>query len=166
MQLPPRNMMRLTEGEQSVLLAFIGVGILGAWMSFTIVNQLGDEGRLIRALSLFDCWMILAGFLGSVGGLYVGMRWFGHPGMMGIWYLAKGIFGVTSIAAIVGGTLALPFYGTMFGPFLLALTLWVHPMLASFWVAMLMGSHGLIMQWRRERNTIFGAPDSDDGIPA
>ena len=157
--------MNLTEGERSLLLAYGVVSLFGAGISFTIVNQLEGNAGMLRVLSFYDIWMIFAGMFGACSGLYFARGWMGHAGSRGLLDMLKAI-GLTSFAAaIVGGTLALPFYGTMFGPFLLGLTFWGHPLLALFWVATLVGVHVLFRFWREERDSIFRKLE-DDGIPA
>ena len=149
------NPLKMTDGEQSVLLAFIGVGLLGAGMSFTIVNEMGGEGQILRPLSWYDSWMILSGLIGACVGLFLGRSCLGHGGWRGAFCMLRGGIVVTFAAAIVGGSLALPLYGTMFGPLLLGMTLWGHPILGAIWVAMLLGAHALFRSFRRERQVFL-----------
>jgi len=53
--------------------------------------------------------------------------------------------------------MALPLYGTMFGPFTLFVSLFSAPLLALLWVNVLVGAHFLLAIWRTERDTIFDA---------
>ena len=63
----------------------------------------------------------------------------------------RGIIAVSFVGTLIGGTLALPFYGTMFGPLMFVLTLVGHPGLAALWLATLIACHFLLQVWRRER---------------
>jgi hypothetical protein len=62
---------------------------------------------------------------------------------------------VTFIGSLIGGTLGLPFYGTMFGPFIVVVTLMGAPLLAMLWAFNLLGAHVLLGIYRSERDTIF-----------
>ena len=64
---------------------------------------------------------------------------------------------VTFFGPIIAGTLALPLYGTMFGPFTLGLIFFASPMTAVFWLGNLLGVHVLFLTWHSERDSIFGA---------
>ncbi len=153
----------LTDGERSVLLAYIGVGLFGAGLSFNVVNTLGGGQEIIRSLGLLDLWMILAGALGAMGALFSTWDRFGHPGWKGAKRATWGFPLLSIAAAVMAGTLALPGYGTMFGPFAAGLAFVQVPLLLIFWMAIVLASHLLIAIWRRERDTLFTVPD--DGIP-
>lgn len=153
----------LSDGERSVLLAFIGVAIFGAGLSFTVVNRLGGSDTILRALGAYDYWIILAGALGAAVGLYIGSPRLGHPGLLGFRRALFGYVVVTFAATVVAGSLALPGYGTMFGPFAAILTFWETPLLLAFWATVLVACHLLFAIWRRERDTLFVI--HDDGIP-
>lgn len=143
--------LRLTTGEKRLLAAAIGVGISGGIMAFTIVTQMGPHKAMLRSLTNADLWFVTAGVLGALGGLYLGRRWFGHGGLRGVIKVVAGILVVSFVGALMGGTLALPLYGTMFGPLMFALTLAGNPALAVLWLNTLIGSHLLIRVWRHER---------------
>lgn len=71
---------------------------------------------------------------------------------------------ISFVGALFGGTLALPFYGTMFGPFTLVVTLIKAPILALLWTSSLLSAHFMIKVRRDERDSVLYAalPDSDD----
>ncbi len=152
-----------SDGERSLFLAFLGVALFGAGLSFTIVNKLGGEAEFLRKLTMYDYWVILAGALGAAGGLFIGKDRLGHDGWDGAGRAALGMVVVTFAATVCAGTLALPGYGTMFGPFATVLAFWETPILLAFWVIVLTACHLLILTWRRERHTLFAI--HDDGIP-
>ncbi len=154
----------LTDGERSVVLAYIGVALFGAGLSFTIVNNLGGDDTILRSLSTYDYWVIFAGAVGAALGLFVGQGRLGHAGWPGARRAIFGLIVVTFAATVTGGTLALPGYGTMFGPLAAGLTFWETPLLLLFWTIILIACHMLFAIWRRERDTLF-VIEEDDGIP-
>ena len=153
--------LHLTDGEKGVLLAAFVVAVFGAGVAHSVVGQLGGGLDIIRTLSNYDIWIIVSGAMGAVMGLYFGRNWFGHPGRAGWRRAFIGIFVTTFVAAICSGTLALPFYGTMFGPFSVVMTFIGSPILAVFWIAILLAAHSLIVDWRYERDSIFRAQPQD-----
>ena len=66
---------------------------------------------------------------------------------------------ISFAGSLIAGTLALPLYGTMFGPFALAVIFVSSPLLAGLWAFNLFGVHVLMCQWRIERDSIFGSPE-------
>lgn len=152
-----RVRMSLTEGEQSILLAFFGVGFFGAALALNVVTTLGGHADMFHAFSTYDYWIVLSGATGGCVGLYMGRNWMGLPGMRGIVFALIGMIWISFLGGLVGGTLALPIYGTMFGPFTLFVSLFSAPLLALFWGCILLAAHFLIMMWRTERDSIFHA---------
>ena len=59
------------------------------------------------------------------------------------------------INSVAGGTLALPFFETMFGPLALAGTFIAYPLIAGFWLLNLILAHVARGAYLRERDTIF-----------
>jgi len=157
--------LNLTEGERGVLLAYVVVSVFGAGLALTVVSQLGGENTILRALGIYDMWVIIAGAMGSAMGLFISQRWLGHPGIAGWRKAIIGIPVVSFICAICGGTLALPFYGTMFGPFSVLVTFIGSPILGVFWTAILLSAHALMLEWRQERDSIF-IYINEKGVPA
>lgn len=144
-----------TEGERSFLLAMLGVGLFGAAISFMVVSQLGGSHHIIRPLSAYDIWSIIAGGIGAAAAFMIARRWFGHEGLWGWGQAVVGIGFVSFLASLIGGTLALPLYGTMFGPFSFVMTLVAAPIVAVLWCSTLLMAHILMLTWRRERDSIF-----------
>lgn len=145
----------MSEGEQSILLAYFGVGFFGAALALNVVNTLGGHEVMQRAYSAYDYWVIVSGVVGGWAGLYMGRAWMGLPGLRGIACAVIGTVWISFLGGLVGGSLALPLYGTMFGPFTLFVSLFSAPLLAIFWACILMASHFLLMVWRDERDSIF-----------
>ena len=139
-----------TSGEKRLLAAALAVGLAGGVIIFAIVTQMGDNKALLRSLTGADLWFVAAGVLGSLCALYIGSDWFGHRGLRGTLKAVAGILSISFMGTIIGGTLALPFYGTMFGPMMFGVTLAAYPVLALIWLNALVAAHLLFMIWRRE----------------
>lgn len=159
-----RKLHRLTEGERGIVAAYVVVCLFGAGLTFIVVNQLGGKSEILRALSAWDIWAILSGIIGSGLGLWLSRRHLGRPGLQGLARAFPGFLMINLAGAVCTGTLALPGYGTMFGPFALIMVLIKNPLILGFWAAVLVGVHLLFGAYRRERESIF-PEDSDDGIP-
>ena len=145
----------LTQGERSIALAYFGVAFFGGALGLNVVVSLGGAAALIAPFNAYDYWLMFSGVLGGIAGLFVGRDWMGHDGLAGIGRALIGIIWISFVGALVGGTLALPFYGTMFGPFIVIVTLLGAPLLAMLWAINLMGIHMLFGVYQRERDSIF-----------
>jgi uncharacterized membrane protein YeaQ/YmgE (transglycosylase-associated protein family) len=148
---------KMSSGEGRVLLSVLVVAIFGAAVCLFVVTQLGGGTEILRPLSNYDIWAIIAGGIGAACGLYLGRDWFGHENWQGWVKMAIGTVIVTFMASVVGGTFALPLYGTMFGPLSVAMTLFGSPLLLIIWVATLVIAHLQTRKWRIERDSIFHA---------
>lgn len=147
--------LRPSTGEKRLLAAIFCVGLCGALLSFVIVTQMGASKQYLRAMTHADAWFYFSGIAGALGGLYLGRDWFGHSGIAGTIRFIGGIIVVSFTGGLIGGSLAIPLYGTMFGPLMVGLTLWGNPALGIFWLAALTASHVLVRTWRRERRSLF-----------
>ncbi len=144
-----------TEGERQVAVAFAVLSLIGAGLSFLIAVRIGGRDFFARGVGAYDLWMVLAGATGAALSLWQVRGRFGHPGLHGLRRALGGMAIITLAAPIIGGTLALPLYGTMFGPFALAVTFAGAPFTAVIWAAGLCGVHALFFTHRAERETIF-----------
>ena len=149
-----------SRGEKSRLGAFAMVGAFGAAIGFLVAMHLSQGALLRQGLAPYDLWMIVAGSIGSMAGLYIAGNWFGHGGWQGMVKALAASVWVSFVGSLIGGTLMLPLYGTMFGPFTLAITLSTRPLFAVLWFANLFGAHLMLTYWQRERDSIFEAFDS------
>lgn len=155
MSLRGKNWLHPSRGEKGMCWAHVIVAIFGAGLSFTAINRLGGNTEIIRSFSAYDYWAILSGALGAAAALFVGRRWFGWPGVRGLFTALCGVPVISFMGGLIGGTLALPVYGTMFGPMALAVTFYDNPMVTLFWVLTVMCAHFLIAIYRSERDTVF-----------
>lgn len=149
---------RPTRGENLRIAAFILGGIAGALLCLASVDAL-DPPDTMAASSLWGpfLWRLMAGFIGTIGILWLCRGRFGWPGPRGWLAMGQGVVLVTVFAPVAAGTLVLPFYGTMFGPLALVITLLHRPLLALVWFGTLVAGHRMAMVYREERATIFAS---------
>jgi len=114
-------------------IAYLIIALFGAGLAFLVVNRLGGSDVIIRPLGAYDFWVIFSGALGAILGVISSRKWFGKKGMSGVMNVAVGVPLISFLAAIYAGTLALPVYGTMFGPLALAVTFYESPLLMIMW---------------------------------
>ena len=96
--------------------------------------------------------MVVSGAIGTTVALYVTRH---RIGRRGVFSAILTLVGVSVLAGLIGGTLAMPVYGTMFGPFLLVVTLAGSPLLALLWCVNLGAVHVLLSDWQNERDSSF-----------
>ncbi|SMX37995.1 hypothetical protein OCA8868_01636 [Octadecabacter ascidiaceicola] len=149
-----RKKAKLSEGERARALAFLLVGACSAALGFLAVLHL-DHTALFEGFSLYQTWIVIASGLGGVIALFLSGDRMGQSGQVGAIRAVAGAIWVTFIGSLIGGTLGLPFYGTMFGPFIVAVTLMGAPILAMLWAFNLLGIHFLLATYQRERDSIF-----------
>jgi hypothetical protein len=134
----------------------LGTSILGAMLACVAVMRLSDASLGGDGSLAITYWTIFAGCVGGAFGFWACYeRWFGYAGIGGWISAAFGALAFSGIGSVTAGTLILPLYGTMFGPLQLIMTMIGKPMLAVIWLGMMICTHGLLGQWRRERDSIF-----------
>lgn len=141
-------------GERRMVLGCLITAILGAFLALIVILRLDPEAVFQRALSSYERWILLSGGIGGAFGVLLARHRLGRSG------LADALLGVgvmTFSGAIIGGTLALPLYGTMFGPFTVGVIFAASPMIALLWLANGVAVHLLLRSWHAERDSIFGA---------
>ncbi len=154
MRLSPLKYFILTEGERARMLAFVLVGACSAGLGYLAVLHL-DRAVFFDGFGLYQTWIVVASGIGGMIELFLSGDRMGQPGPAGSARAVAGAIWVTFIGALIGGTLGLPFYGTMFGPFIVVVTLMGAPMLAMLWAFNLFGIHVLMGIYQSERDTIF-----------
>jgi len=157
MGLSLRQFNKPTEGERARALAFLLSGICSSGLGFLAVLHI-DSHALFNGMSWYQVWIIVASGLGGLIALFLSGDRLGQVGFQGALRGVAGAIWVTFIGSLIGGTLALPFYGTMFGPFIVSVTLLGAPLLSILWGFNLVGIHVLLGIYQRERDSIFSAP--------
>jgi hypothetical protein len=150
-----RRLWRITDGERSLVLALASMAMLGATFGLIVSVRLGSGQILSLGLQAYDLWIILSGALGNAFALWLMRHRMGQPGLAGLAQALLGIMGITFLGPVIAGSLMLPFYGTMFGPFTMFIILAGAPAMAFVWLATLALVHYLMRPWFDERNSIF-----------
>ena len=145
----------ISEGERRRALAYLIVALFGAGLSFIAVTRLSGSEVIEHRLGWHQIWMVLAGAGGATGALHMLRHRMGMPGLPGLVRAIVGALLISFVGALIAGTLALPVYGTMFGPFTLAVMFVSAPFLAALWGANLIAAHFLMQSWQAERDSIF-----------
>jgi len=147
---------RPTRGERQFYIAMVFLALMGALLACTITMRLAAQGADRIALDPFTVWTLFAGAVGALTAFFGAYsRWFGHPGLGGWGRAAIGGLIISGVGSVVGGSLILPYYGTMFAPFQLVIAMIGYPALGIAWIATLAAVHRLLIQWQAERNSIF-----------
>lgn len=160
-----RNQIRKTEGERARALAFFLLAVFGAGFGFLAVTQISDGAFFERHMTRYEYYIVLASAVGPVAALFLSGDRMGQPGLQGALRGIAGGIWVSFIGALIAGSLALPGYGTMFGPFTLAVTLAGAPILSLLWVGNLVAVHLLMTTWQRERDSIFEPLGAEEMLP-
>lgn len=150
-----RRFGKLTEGERSFVLAHLATGVFGAGVAFAAVLRLGGGAFFARPMTAYEYWIVLAGALGAVLGLFFNRHRMGQGGTYGAMQAVGAVVLSNAMGAVIGGTLALPVYGTMFGPLALIIILISSPLLTLMWLANQLAAHILMARFHAERDSIF-----------
>jgi len=148
------NQLGLTCGQIARVLAYVLVAFSSGALGLLAVFHL-EKGTVLGTLGWYQIWVMLAAAIGGVLALFLAKERIGQSGVSGWVRGAAGGIWVTTIGALIGGTLALPLYGTMFGPFIVLVTLIGTPILLAIWVCHLAALHMLMRTYQRERDSIF-----------
>lgn len=150
----------LTQGERGLMLGYFFTGLFGAALALVIVLRLDAAALFGRALVLHEYWILTSGLLGGALGVRVARGRLARPGPANA---VMGMVSATLFGAVIAGTLALPGYGTMFGPLALVLVFFAAPPVAILWAVNLIGVRVLVRAWDAERDSIF-APGSATAV--
>ena len=130
----PRKLSNLTEGERSFVLAHLATAVFGAGVAFMAVMRMRQGAIFSAPITGYDLWIILSGALGGALGLYLNRHRMGQGGSTGAIQALGAIVLSNVTGAVICGTLALPLYGTMFGPFTLIMILISSPLISLIWL--------------------------------
>jgi hypothetical protein len=146
---------QLTEGERSFLLAHLATAMFGACLAFSAVMRMGQGAVFSQPLTAYELWIVICGAIGGGLGLYLNRHRMGQGGPMGAVQAMGAIVLSNATGAVICGTLALPLYGTMFGPFTLIMILVSSPLVSLIWLLNQLAAHLLLARYHAERDSIF-----------
>ena len=152
----------LSEGERSLVTALLATALFGAGVALAMVMRFDNAALIGRRLSPYELWIVLSGASGAASALYlmrsrIGQAHQDNPLRATLRFVSTTVL-TSALGAVIGGTMALPLYGTMFGPFTLIVVLAGSPMLSLLWCANQFAAHRLLRVWHSERDSIFTAP--------
>lgn len=143
----------LSKGETRLMLACVFTALFSAAIAFIIVVRLDPNAVFNRPLTTYEYWIVVSGFLGGASATFFNRHALGQTDYL---MVLRGLASTTFLSALIAGTLALPLYGTMFGPFTLVVVFFAAPMTALLWFFNLVAVHILVREWQSERDSIFG----------
>ncbi len=124
----------------------LAIALFGGLIAYIAVQQM--RGSLMSELGPYDFWIIISGMLGGAIAYRTGEAHLGFPGWRGaVRALATAVW-ITLFGAVVAGTLALPGYGTIYGPISVAVTLVNTPILLLVLAGLLIGAHLILVDLR------------------
>lgn len=141
-------------GERRFVFACLITAMLSAGLAFIVVLRLDPDVMFKRGLRAYEYWILASGALGGASGVWLARD---RLGRAGIALPLVGLIVMTFSSAIIGGTLALPLYGTMFGPLTVAIIFAASPIVAVAWLCNAFAVHMMLRSWHSERDSIFGA---------
>jgi len=150
-----------SDGERALALALVATALFGAVVAAIAVMRFDDGAVISRPLSPYELWIVASGAIGAAAGLYLWRHRIGQIGLRGAARSLTGMVLVSALGAVIAGTLALPLYGTMFGPFTLAVILASSPVAAAAWFVNQLAAHLLVQKYHTERDSIFVAVPAD-----
>jgi len=143
---------RLSEGARNFFFTTAAFAVIGAVFAVEITMRLLERPIVGGPIDGLTVWVVACGAVGgAIGFVSVCPRWFGHNGLRGWLCMLGGGLALTLTATVIGGTLILPYYGTMFAPFQFALAVISDPTLGWIWGAMIICAHKLMGVWREEQ---------------
>ena len=153
----------LTRGEKALVLAYAAIAAMSAGVTLLVMSGVTGEHAIPPEPTWYDNWAVLSGAIGGGVSLYLARNWMGLGGALGHARAAIGMVVVAFLAAMVAGTLILPFYGTVVGPFLMITEMVARPWVAIAWAAVAAGAHYLMTIWSDERAWGYGRGAEERG---
>jgi len=141
----------LTKGERAYGLGYVVVILLAAIVSIGVMAGLDAPYTLQLAPTTFLYWVGISGGIGGGVALYFAQGWMGNRGLFGLARAVVGSIAVAIMAAIIVGTLTVPFEGTIYAPLELLSAFLAKPWLAVIWFAGMFGAHYLMLVLEEER---------------
>ncbi|WP_296425185.1 hypothetical protein [Yoonia sp.] len=133
-------------------MAYAFVVAMSAGITILVMSGLDGANAIPPEPTLYDNWAVIAGGVSAGIALYLARSWMGQQGVIGVLRALVGTAIITVAAAMIAGTLISPLQGTIFAPFLLAVTFAAKPWLAVAWVAVTMCAHFLLVMRTNERS--------------
>ncbi|MEJ8560201.1 hypothetical protein QTO30_02390 [Yoonia sp. GPGPB17] len=141
----------LTRGEKAYVLGFVVIIVIAPLVALVVMAGLAAPYTLAIEPANFVYWVAISGAISAGVGLYLARGWMGNLGMMGLARAVVGSVVLTLIAAVIGGSLTVPFEGTLYAPLMVVSAFIAKPWLAAIWFAGTFGAHYLMSVVEEER---------------
>ncbi|MEM1375054.1 MAG: hypothetical protein AAGF78_11810 [Pseudomonadota bacterium] len=140
-----------------------GVGVAACGSLLASEALMGLKGLEYLVGPTAGDWILaMCAAAGALIGTLLMRARFGERGLRGALNAVFAGFVATFLMGIVAGTLVLPIFGTMFGPWLILTTAMTKPWLLLPWSLSLFGMHLAAMEYRDERDSVFNfVPEFD-----
>jgi hypothetical protein len=137
------------------VLAHSATALLGAVVALTAIVRMRQGEFFSEPMTAYSLWFILSGAIGGALGLYMHRHRMGQGGSYPAVQALGAIVLSNATGAVICGTLTLPLYGTMFGPFTLIMILVSSPVVSLIWLVNQLAVHLLLARFHAERDSIF-----------
>ena len=108
--------MQTFSGSQA--LAFLCLCTAGSLLGTAALTKLLAAPQSMSS-NITGCWLAVSCTIGAGAAAYILRHQFGRPGHLGALVALAGIINVTFVSSVVSGSLLIPIFGTMFGPWLM-----------------------------------------------
>lgn len=147
--------------ERTIMTAGVGVAACGSLLASEALEGLKGLEYFVGPTA-GDWILVLCAAAGAVIGTLLMRQRFGGRGLRGGLNAVLAGFLATFLMGIVAGTLVLPIFGTMFGPWLILTTVLMKPWLLLPWTLSLFGLHLAAQEYRDEQDSVFNfVPEFD-----
>ncbi|WP_322889602.1 MULTISPECIES: hypothetical protein [unclassified Yoonia] len=140
---------------KTTLSAYAGVtGVTGV-VGYLVMSGAALWPNVAGTIGVYDAWMILAGALAGLAAMVIARGWLGMPGVLGAIRACFGALVMAILAALIGGSLIMPVYGTYYAPFVVLSAFIANPLWAVLWCGGVGVAHAVLSQAERRRLAIL-----------
>ena len=138
------GMLHLTRGDKALAMAYGAMSAMSAGMTMLIMSDVTTA--IPVTIVGYETWVAIVGAFSGALALYATRNWMSLAGRLGTLRAMVGGCISAFLAAVIAGTLIVPFYGTLFAPVLLLTAFTVKPYLVLAWFGIVMMAHLLLVR--------------------
>lgn len=140
--------------ERLILGALVGCACAGGLLGYVALGGLQGMVEIVGP-EIGGMMSVGASFFGGLGSAILVRDRLGREGTRGVLSAIAGGVLATALLGIIAGTIVLPIFGTMFGPWLVLMTAATKPWYVLPWIASLYGMHKARRSYLAEQETLF-----------
>ncbi len=125
---------------------------LAGWL---VLRDAGLWPQVPDVVGPYDLWMAVAPALGGLASYLIARGWIGAPGLLGTVRACFGAVVMLTLAALIGGSLIMPVYGTFYAPFIVLTAFLAAPLLAVVWGGGILAAHWILLREDTRRRAIL-----------